>query len=69
VVTYTVTPDDTPGTGDGRVAGWLRTVVVADTDDGRRCLAVSEDPGVAEDAVTSELIGRAVVVKGGTFTT
>ena len=24
---------------------WSRTVVVADTDDGRRCLAVNEDPG------------------------
>jgi acetyl-CoA C-acetyltransferase len=68
VVTYTVTPEDAPGTGDATVARWVRTVVVADTDDGRRCLAVSQDPGMAEEAVTGELIGRTVAVKDGTFT-
>jgi acetyl-CoA C-acetyltransferase len=68
VVTYTVTPDDAPVTSGGMVARWSRTVIVADTDDGRRCLAVSEDPGVAEEAVIDDLIGRTVSVKGGTFT-
>jgi acetyl-CoA C-acetyltransferase len=68
VVTYTVTPDDAPGTGERPVAPWARTVVVVDTNDGRRCLAVSEDPAVAEDAVSGDLIGRTVSVKGGTFT-
>jgi acetyl-CoA C-acetyltransferase len=68
VVTYTVTPDGPRGVGAPEVDGWSRTVVVGDTDDGRRCVAVSQDPAVAGEAVSGELIGRTVAVKGGTFT-
>jgi hypothetical protein len=42
--------------------------VIGDTGDGRRCVAISEDPGVAAQAVTNELIGRPVAVKAGSFT-
>lgn len=68
VVTYTVTPNGPHRAGAPEVDAWSRTVVVGDTDDGRRCVAVSEDPAVAEDAVSGELIGRTGAVKGGTFT-
>ncbi|HWE71135.1 MAG TPA: hypothetical protein VG205_12255 [Acidimicrobiales bacterium] len=68
VVTYTVTPDGAGGAGAPGLDGGSRTVVVGDTDDGRRCVAVSQDPAVAADAVSGELIGRTVGVKGGTFT-
>jgi acetyl-CoA C-acetyltransferase len=68
VVTYTVTPDGAGGAGAPGLDAGSRTVVVGDTDDGRRCVAVSQDPAVAADAVSGELIGRTVGVKGGTFT-
>jgi acetyl-CoA C-acetyltransferase len=67
VVTYTVTPDSAAAPGEGDPAPWSRTVMVGDTADGRRCVAVSEDPDVAGDAVTGELIGRQVAVKAGEF--
>jgi acetyl-CoA C-acetyltransferase len=59
VVTYTVTPD-----AQGLPS---RTVVVCDTDDGRRCVAISEDRAVAAEATADELIGRPGRVAGGTF--
>jgi acetyl-CoA C-acetyltransferase len=68
VVTYTVTPDGDAGVGEHEAAPWSRTVVIGDTGDGRRCVAISEDPGVAAQAVTNELIGRPVAVKAGSFT-
>jgi acetyl-CoA C-acetyltransferase len=68
VVTYTVTPRGPTGEGDLDGANWLRTVVVGDTEDGRRCVAISEDPEVAAQAVTGEVIGRPVAVKAGSFT-
>jgi hypothetical protein len=42
-------------------------VVLGDAEDGRRCVAISEDPGVAAHVVTDELIGRTVAVKAGSF--
>ena len=51
VATYTVT-------FEGMVPD--RTVAVCDTDDGRRCVAVAEDPDLAAHAVATELIGARV---------
>jgi hypothetical protein len=51
VATYTVTYE-------GMVP--VRTVAVCDTDDGRRCVAVAEDPALAAHAVGTELIGARV---------
>lgn len=45
----------------------VRTVVVCDTDDGRRAVAVSDEPGTAARAVTEELIGTRVRIAGGPF--
>jgi acetyl-CoA C-acetyltransferase len=56
VATYTVT-------FEGMVPD--RTVAVCDTDDGRRCVAVAEDPSLAAAAVTSELIGARVRLHRG----
>jgi acetyl-CoA C-acetyltransferase len=73
VVTYTVTPGGRDGaSGPGAPQGpggaqWARTVVVGDTEDGRRCVAISEDAELAVFATTHELIGRPVVVKDGSF--
>jgi acetyl-CoA C-acetyltransferase len=47
--------------------GTGRTIVVADTPSGERCLATSDDPGVAALATTEELVGRSVRVAGRTF--
>jgi acetyl-CoA C-acetyltransferase len=55
VATYTVTYD-------GMVPS--RTVAVCDTDDGRRCVAVSEDRELAAHAVSTELIGSRVRLEG-----
>ncbi|HVB93282.1 MAG TPA: hypothetical protein VND67_03105 [Acidimicrobiales bacterium] len=68
VVTYTVTPDRLADAGEHDAARWSRTVVVGDTEDGRRCVAISEDPKVANQAVTGELIGQPVAVKAGALT-
>ena len=67
VVTYTATPDVSAAAAERGVAPWSQTVVVADADDGRRCVAISQDPEVATQAVTGELIGRSVAVKAGGF--
>ncbi len=58
VVTYTVTSEDLDP---------VRTVIVADTDDGRRCVSISDDVGLARYAVSHELIGSSVRVAHGTF--
>lgn len=60
VATYTVTFD---GMDPARV------VAVCDTADGRRCVSVREDPGLAAAACTEELVGTAVQIGSGTFTT
>ncbi len=58
VATYTVTYDGTEP---------ARTVVLCDTADGRRCVAVSEDRSLATHGVTDELIGARVQVHDGSF--
>lgn len=58
VATYTVTYDGTEP---------ARTVVLCDTADGRRCVAVSEDRSLAAHGVTNELIGARVQVHDGSF--
>jgi acetyl-CoA C-acetyltransferase len=58
VVTYTVTYVG---------AEPSRTVVLCDTDDGRRCVAVSEDPALAAHAVGAELIGTRVRLDRGSL--
>jgi len=55
VATYTVTYEGMVPT---------RTVAVCDTDDGRRCVAVVDDPDLAAHAVTTELIGARVRLDG-----
>ena len=44
-----------------------RTIVIADTPTGDRCLATSTDPGLAARAVREELIGTAITVDGQTI--
>jgi hypothetical protein len=56
VATYTVTYEGMVPT---------RTVAVCDTDDGRRVVAVAEDPDLAAHAVGTELIGSRVRLGGG----
>ncbi len=56
VATYTVTYDGFDP---------VRTLMLCDTDDGRRCLAVSEDPELARDSVGSELVGAVGRVEAG----
>jgi acetyl-CoA C-acetyltransferase len=58
VVTYTVTPDGLEP---------ARTVVLCDTDDGRRCVAFSDDRALAARAEETELVGAPVTVGDGTF--
>jgi acetyl-CoA C-acetyltransferase len=58
VVTYTVTYE---------AMDPVRSVVLCDTADGRRCVAISEDPDLAARAVTDELIGTRVHVDEGSF--
>lgn len=48
-------------------SGAGRTIVIADTPGGERCLATSEDPAVAARATSDELVGTGVVVAGRTF--
>ena len=59
VATYTVTYD---GMDPARV------VAVCDTDDGRRCVSISDDAALAAQGCTTELIGVRVRIGGGTFT-
>ena len=58
VATYTVTYE-----GQDPV----RVVVVCDTDDGRRCVSISEDPTLAAAVCTEELIGTRVRIGSGAF--
>ncbi len=59
VATYTVTYAG---------MGPVRTVAVCDLPDGRRSVAVAEDPDLAAEAVAHELIGRGVELAGGSLT-
>jgi acetyl-CoA C-acetyltransferase len=59
VVTYTVTFEGPEP---------VRTVVLCDTDDGRRCVALSEDTALATHAVGTELIGARVRLERGSVT-
>ena len=56
VATYTVTYEGMLPT---------RTVAVCDTGDGRRCVAVADDPDLAAHAVGAELVGARVRLDGG----
>ena len=67
VVTYTVTPDGSAEAEKRGAPPWSRTVVLGDTGAGRRCVAISHEPGVAAHAVTEEFIGRTVAVNAGSF--
>jgi acetyl-CoA C-acetyltransferase len=58
VATYTVTYDGMEP---------VRVVAVCDTADGRRCVAISEDPGLAATACAQELVGSGVLIGSGTF--
>ena len=58
IATYTVTYD---GTVPARV------VAVCDTADGRRCVSISEDDGLAAQACVEELVGTPVHLGSGTF--
>jgi len=59
VATYTVTYDGIHP---------ARTVVLCDTPDGRRCVAVSDDASLAAFASSTELVGASVRLSGGSFT-
>jgi acetyl-CoA C-acetyltransferase len=59
VATYTVTYEGLDP---------VRVVAVCDTDDGRRCVSISEDPALAASACTEELIGTPVRIGSGKFT-
>jgi acetyl-CoA C-acetyltransferase len=58
VVTYTVTYDGLEP---------ARTLALCDTEDGRRCVVLSDDAEVARHAVVEELIGRRVRADQGSF--
>jgi acetyl-CoA C-acetyltransferase len=58
VVTYTATFDGLEP---------LRTVALCDTGDGRRCVALSDDHGLAAQVVAEEFIGCPVMVDRGTL--
>ncbi len=58
VATYTVTYDGLDP---------VRVLVLCDTEDGRRCLAISEDTELARRAVSSELVGATGEVAAGAF--
>lgn len=61
VVTYTVIAE-----GEDPMQP-ATTVVLCDTADGRRCVAVAHDPELALHATTHELIGSRVSVEAGSF--
>ena len=58
VATYTVTYEELDP---------VRTIVVCDTDDGRRCVSISEDRRMAVFATENDLIGSRVRVRRGSF--
>jgi Thiolase-like protein type 1 additional C-terminal domain len=47
--------------------GNQRTIVIADTATGARCLATSLDQGIAARAASEELVGKAITVDGQTI--
>ena len=47
--------------------GGSRTIVIAETPTGARCVATSDDASVATRATTEELVGANVAVAGTTF--
>jgi acetyl-CoA C-acetyltransferase len=60
--------------GDARVAGYTvlydgdrpaQTVLLCDTGDGKRTVAVGSDPALSETAVTREIIGSEVRIGSG----
>ncbi len=58
VATYTVTYEDLDP---------IRTIVVGDTDDGRRCVSISDDVALARYAVDNEVIGSSMLISQGSF--
>ncbi len=58
VTTYTVTFDGLDP---------VRVVAVCDTDDGRRCVSIGDDPALAASACAEELIGTRVRIASGAF--
>jgi acetyl-CoA C-acetyltransferase len=44
-----------------------RTVAVAETPSGVRCVAFSDDPDLARHAISNELVGTAIEVRSGSF--
>lgn len=58
VATYTVTYEGLDP---------VRLVTVCDTDDGRRCVSISDDPALAAAACADEFIGTRVRIGAGTF--
>lgn len=48
-------------------SGAARTLVIADTPSGERCVATSDDRDLAAAAVTDDLTGRSIVVDGPAF--
>jgi len=58
VATYTVTYDGMDP---------VRVVAVCDTDDGRRCVSMSDDPALAASACAEELVGTRVRIGSGAF--
>ena len=44
-----------------------RTVAVANTPSGIRCVAFSDDPDLARHAISNELGGAAIQVRSGNF--
>ncbi len=58
VVTYTVTYDGMEP---------VRAVALCDTDDGRRCVAVSDERSLAGQATTDELVATRIHVEDGSF--
>jgi hypothetical protein len=48
-------------------SGSGRTIVIADTPQGERCVVTSDDPDIADRATTEELIGTDITVAGIEF--
>ena len=58
IATFTVTDGD---------EGPEQVVVIADTPDGARCVAVADDPDFAATAIADDVIGRPIDVRGTEF--
>jgi hypothetical protein len=46
----------------------VRVVAVCDTEDGRRCVSISEDPELARQVCAAEFVGTAVMIRSGALT-